>query len=147
MIRSLGTGSGIAFFREHPCKHYSGVVASAAGVAADAPGAFIWERPVWAMLTQGPAWLSHLRDHHRERPMPRAFEMRRQEGAGDADASIAVRKICRTGMEKEPGNTSENITTRSVAGHEPRAIVPPHAAEEFLRAYRTYLQEGDRRGG
>src|SRR5262245_2676724 len=147
MIRSLGTGSGIAFFREHPCKHYSGVVASAAGVAADAPGAFIWERPVWAMLTQGPAWLSHLRDHHRERPMPRAFEMRRQEGGGDVDAIIDLDKICLVQIEKEPGHHYENITIRFVDGHETRDIVPPHAAEEFLRAYRTYLQEGDRRGG
>jgi hypothetical protein len=79
--------------------------------------------------------------------MPRAFELRSHEGGGDLDAIIDLDKVCLVRIEREPGHLYENIVIRFVDGHETRDIVPRHAAEEFLRAYRAYLQEGGRRGG
>jgi hypothetical protein len=74
--------------------------------------------------------------------MPRAFELRSQEGGSDIDAIIDLDKICLIRIEREPGHRYENIVIRFVDGHETRDIVPGHAAEEFLKAYRSYLQEG-----
>ena len=74
--------------------------------------------------------------------MPRAFEMRSHEGGGDLQAIIDLDKICLIRIEKEPGHLYENIVVCFVDGHESRDIVPQHAAEEFLEAYRSYLQEG-----
>jgi hypothetical protein len=79
--------------------------------------------------------------------MRRAFEIRSQEAGSDVDAIIDLDKICLVRIEKEPGHHYEKITIRFVDGHETREMIPPHAAEEFLRAYRAYLQESDRRGG
>jgi hypothetical protein len=74
--------------------------------------------------------------------MPRAFELRSQEGGGDLDAIIDLDKVCLIRVERGPGRAYENITVRFVDGHEARDIVPRHAAEEFLNAYRSYLQDG-----
>jgi hypothetical protein len=74
--------------------------------------------------------------------MPRAFELRSQEGGDDIDAIIDLDKISLIRIEKEPGHHYENIVIRFVDGHETRDIVPPHAAEEFLKAFKAYLQEG-----
>jgi hypothetical protein len=45
-------------------------------------------------------------------------------------------------IEKEPGHEYDNIVIRFVDGHEMRDIIAQHAAEQFLKAYKTYLQEG-----
>jgi hypothetical protein len=74
--------------------------------------------------------------------MPRAFELRSHEGSDDIKAIIDLDKICMIRIDKESGHLYENIVIRFVDGHETRDMVPPHAAEEFLRAYRSYLQEG-----
>ena len=74
--------------------------------------------------------------------MPRAFEVRRHEGGGDLDAIIDLDKICMIRIEKEPGHHFDHVVIRFVDGHETRDIVPGQAAEEFLKAYRSYLQEG-----
>jgi hypothetical protein len=74
--------------------------------------------------------------------MPRAFELRSQAGGEDLDAVIDLDKVCLVRIEREPGHAFENLVIRFVDGHESRDIVPRHAAEEFLRAYRAYLQEG-----
>src|SRR5262249_5002677 len=48
-----GTASGSAFFGGNPCKRSSAVIASAVGVAADAPGGVPLRKIGWAMLTRG----------------------------------------------------------------------------------------------
>jgi hypothetical protein len=73
--------------------------------------------------------------------MPRAFELRSHEGGGDLQAIIDLDKICLVRIEKESGHLYEHIVIRFVDGHETRDFVPQHAAEEFLKAYRSYLQE------
>jgi hypothetical protein len=74
--------------------------------------------------------------------MPRAFELRSHEGGGDYDAIIDLDKISMIRIEKEPGHAYENIVIRFVDGHEVQDIIPQHAAEQFLKAYKAYLQEG-----
>ena len=74
--------------------------------------------------------------------MPRAFELRSYEGGSDFDTIIDMDKISMIRIEKEPGHQYENIVIRFVDGHETRDIVPQHAAEQFIKAYRAYLLEG-----
>jgi hypothetical protein len=73
--------------------------------------------------------------------------MRSKDGGGDVDAIIDLDKVCLVQIEREPGHAYEKIIIRFVDGHETRDLIPRHAAEEFLRAYRAYLEAGDRRGG
>ena len=74
--------------------------------------------------------------------MPRSFELLSHEGGGDINAIIDLAKISMIRIEKEPGHQYDNIVIRFVDGHEMRDIIPQHAAEEFLKAYKAYLQEG-----
>jgi hypothetical protein len=74
--------------------------------------------------------------------MPRAFELRTHQGGDDIDAIIDLDKICLLRIDRAPGHSYENIVVRFVDGQEMRDIIPGHAAEEFLKAFRSYLQEG-----
>ena len=74
--------------------------------------------------------------------MLRGFELRSYEGGGDFDAIIDLDKISMIRIEKEPGHQYENIVIRFVDGNEMKDIIPRHAAEEFLKAYKTYLLVG-----
>ena len=74
--------------------------------------------------------------------MPRSFELLSHEGGSDYDAVIDLDKITMVRIEREPGHQYENIVIRFVDGYEMRDIIPQHAAEQFLKAYKAYLQEG-----
>ena len=79
--------------------------------------------------------------------MPRLFEVSRHEVDGDIQTVVDLDKVCLVRVEREPGHHYEKILIKFVGGHESDALVPPAAAQRFLDAYRTYLEEQSRGPG
>lgn len=76
--------------------------------------------------------------------MPRLFEVSRHEVDGDVQTLVDLDKVCLVRVEKEAGHHYQKVFIWFVGGHETDVLVPPAAAQRFLDAYRTYLEEQSR---
>jgi hypothetical protein len=72
--------------------------------------------------------------------MSRLFELRSHEADGELLALIDLDKVCMVRIEKHAGQHYPRILVRFVDGHEAHEMVEPASAQQFLDAYRAYLQ-------